>query len=146
MDNNLLQEIDESHIHQGRRDLKKIIYAINAGLLLYLYAGLAFADRYEICEPPECSGGGGFLSGLVGIILVGALITIMSGAQKVIFITSWLGVVALSFALGHNGFALFWSFIGFWPAFILTSWLSEKIEFSNSKKNQAADQNKQEKN
>lgn len=111
-----------------------------------MYSDLAFADRYGLCEPPECSGGGDVLGALVGIILVGALIAIMSGAQKVIFITAWLGVVVLSFSLGHKGFAIFWAVLGFWPAFFLTSWLSEKIEYSNSKSNEAIDQNNQEKN
>lgn len=129
----------------GRHELNKSIFVIKVALL-FLYSASAFADRYGLCEPPECGGGGNVLDALVGIVLVGGLIAIMSGAQKVIFISAWLGVVALSFALGYKGFAIFWAVIGFWPAFFLTSWLSEKIEFSNSKSNQVIDQSKQEKN
>lgn len=105
-----------------------------AFLYFILVSDAAFADRYGICEPPECNGGGGLLETLAGIVLIGALVKIMSGIQKTVFVVTWVGVAALSFALGYKGFAVFWFTIGFWISLLLTSWLSEMMEFQNIKK------------
>ena len=110
MDGDLAGEIVNQGYQEEEQMKRKYVFKVPMVSFMFIYATMAVADIYGICEPPECGGGGSGGAEIVFFIVFIALAFGWIGGREwatIIYIPTLVGILPV--------FLLVLLFKGVWP-------------------------------
>jgi hypothetical protein len=104
---------------------ESIIRSLILAVLFLLSPTIALADRYGICEGPNC--GGGAINGMFGALLILLFLGFLGFKRAGVFLFVWLAPVFLAISLNEKGYAALWGILGFYLSIFITAWIVDVL-------------------
>ncbi|WP_291924385.1 hypothetical protein [Limnohabitans sp.] len=108
-------------------------YFRHLAIALTFLPSIALADRYGICEGPNC--GGGAINGIFAMLLILVFLSFLGLKRAGIYLFVWLAPVLLAISLNEKGYAAAWGIIGFYLSIFITAWIIEFFGLDEKEKN-----------